>query len=133
MLVGFSLDSLDAEKETNPTGELNVNFSHKITDVEEADLSSFSEKVARISFKFKIGYASSSNHVAKIEFTGRALWKGELERIVKSWEEDDKLDPEMKIDFLNRLYKKILTQGVIIADTLNLPSPVPMPKLGQNS
>ncbi|MDY6773928.1 MAG: hypothetical protein SVS85_01910 [Candidatus Nanohaloarchaea archaeon] len=131
MIVGFSIGSMEAEKHEMKGGETNVNYSSSITDVEEAEVSSIDESIARISFELDIEYMQDEEEVAEMEFEGRVLWQGNAEQVIEDWEEDEEIDEDVAAAVTNHIYRKCLTRAVGMADALELPSPVPMPRVEQ--
>ena len=129
MIVGFNIDSLDASKEGNAQGNLQVNYTPKITDVEEVRVNAFDDEVARISFDFKVGYNAGGNEAARINMSGNVLWKGYLEEITESWEEDEELPEDVKVPLMNELYRKCLSESVGVANSLGLLPPIPTPQV----
>ncbi|MFB6294460.1 MAG: hypothetical protein ABEI97_01755 [Candidatus Nanohaloarchaea archaeon] len=130
MIVGFSIDSIDAEKHEMKGGETNINYSSGINDVQEADVASIDEEIARISFDFGLTYQQSGDDVAEMSFTGNVLWQGG-DGLVEAWDEDESLDEDVAAAVTNHVYRKCLTRAVGMADALELPSPVPMPRVNR--
>ncbi|MDY6768509.1 MAG: hypothetical protein SVW02_00160 [Candidatus Nanohaloarchaea archaeon] len=131
MIVGFSIGSIDAEKMDMKGGETNINYSSSITDVEEAEVSSIDDDIARISFDFGLVYQQGGDEVADMSFTGDVLWQGD-DGLVDAWEEDESIDDDVAAAITNHIYRKCLTRAVGMADALELPSPVPMPRVTPN-
>lgn len=131
MIVGFSITSMNAEKHAARQRDLNVSYTHKITDVEEAEVPAIDEPIARVHFTLDASYQQDEDPVADMNFEGTLLWQGDAESVVTAWEEDEALDEQIGAAITNHLYRKCLTQAVVLADTLDLPSPVPMPRIGQ--
>lgn len=129
MIVGFNIDSLDASKEGSAKGNLQVNYTPKITAVEEVTVNAFDDKVARINFDFKVGYNAGGNEAARINMSGNVLWKGHLEEITDSWEDDEELPEDVRVPLMNELYRKCLSESVGVANSLGLLPPIPTPQV----
>ncbi len=130
MIVGFSIDSIDAEKMGMKGGETNINYTSSLTDVEDAEVSSIDDEIARVSFDFGITYQQSGDDVAEMSFTGNVLWQGD-DGLVDDWDEDESIDEDVAAAVTNHIYRKCLTRAVGMADALELPSPVPMPRVNR--
>lgn len=130
MIVGFSLDSADAQKHDAVQGNVNVNYRHRVDAVEAADVNAMGGTVARIVFTFDITYEQEDTTVADISFEGGVLWQQDADDLVNAWNEDDSLPDDVSAAAANHIYRKCLTQAVGLADALELPSPVPMPQVG---
>ncbi|MDY6761458.1 MAG: hypothetical protein SVY41_00245 [Candidatus Nanohaloarchaea archaeon] len=131
MIVGFSIGSIDAEKMGMKGGETNINYSSNLTDVQDAEVSSIDDEIARVSFEFGLTYQQSGDDVAEMSFTGDVLWQGG-DGLVEAWEEDETIDDDVAAAVTNHVYRKCLTRAVGMADALELPSPVPMPRVNPN-
>ena len=130
MIVGFNVDSLNAEKKKGvPKGNLQVNYSPEIKSVEAADVRGFDEKVARINFGFAVNYNVGDKTGASIEMEGNVLWNGDTEELVDAWEEDESLPDDVRVPLMNDLYRKCISQSVGVADTLGLLPPIPTPRI----
>lgn len=131
MIVGFNIESLSAERGEAAKGDLQVHYAPKIESIEEADVSAIDEKVAKIDFTFSVQYEAGGEVGAEIELRGNVLWKGHLEEIMETWEEEEHLPEKIEPPLMNDLYRKCLSQAVGIADTLNLLPPIPTPRVEQ--
>lgn len=132
MIVGFNIDSLDANKnEGAAQGSLQVNYSPKIDSIEKATVNAFDDEVAKIDFTFRVSYTVGGTEAAHIELSGNVLWKGDTEEVVETWEEDESLPEKVNAPLMNDLYRKCLSQSVGIADTLGLLPPIPTPTVDQ--
>jgi hypothetical protein len=130
MIVGFNVDSLNAEKfEGAAQGNLEVNYNPKILSVEEASVNAFDEKVAKIEFEFNVSYNVGDDVAAEIVLEGNVLWKGQLEEIIDEWEENENLPKKIQAPLMNDLYRRCLSQAVGISDTLGLLPPIPTPRV----
>ncbi|MDY6769955.1 MAG: hypothetical protein SVU88_03200 [Candidatus Nanohaloarchaea archaeon] len=130
MIVGFSIDRMDAQKDGLQGGETDINYSSGLTDVEDAEVASLDETVARISFELALQYQQDGDDVADMSFEGSVLWRGDdAEDLIEQYEEDEDIDDEVAAQVTNHIYRKCLTRAVGMADALELPSPVPMPRV----
>ncbi len=131
MIVGFSLQHVEAEKKTPGQGKLNINYNSSIEDVTAAKVSAMDETVARITFSLPILYQQGDKDVAEIQFSGSVLWQKDAEDVIAQWEEDGSLDKDISAAVTNHVFRKCLTHAVGLADSLDLPSPVPMPRVNK--
>lgn len=129
MIVGFNIDGIDASKKENAGGDLQVNYRPEITEIEEAQVNAFEEPVAKINFEFTVSYVAGDEEAAKIQMDGNVLWKGNVDVITEAWEEDNKLPEEIEAPLMNELYRKLLSEAVGVANTLNLLPPIPTPQV----
>ncbi len=129
MIVGFNINSLNAEKSEKARGNLQINYRPQIKNVEEARVNAFDDKVAKIEFDFTVDYQGNNSSVAQIEMSGNVLWKGNTEEILEEWDENEQLPEGMNTKLMNELYRRLLSEAVGVANTLSLLPPIPTPKV----
>ncbi|PSG98744.1 MAG: hypothetical protein BRC29_01290 [Nanohaloarchaea archaeon SW_7_43_1] len=130
MIVGFNVDSLNAEKNRSTKGgDVQVNYTPKIMSVEKASINAFDDEVAKIDFSFTVGYTVGDQNAAKIVLEGNILWNREVKNAVDSWDENEELPEQINKHIMNDLYRKCISQSVGVADTLGLIPPVPTPRI----
>lgn len=132
MIVGFNIDSLNANKEKGvPKGDLQINYSPKIKSVKKTGVNAFDGKVAKVEFSFTVSYDIQNRSVGKIEFNGNILWKGNPDELEQYWNENQELPDNVKVPLMNDLYRKCISQAVGVSDTLGLLPPIPTPRIEQ--
>ena len=132
MIVGFNIDSINADKpQEAANGQLQVNYAPHIENVTKSQVRQFDEEVAKVDFEFKVNYDVGGATPAHITFSGNILWKGDVDNVVETFEEDGKLPEDVNTPLMNDMYRKCLSQAVGIADTLNLLPPIPTPRIDQ--
>jgi len=129
MIVGFNVNSIEADKADNIGGDLQINYAPEITDVTSASLNAFENDIAKIDFKFQVEYNGNNQTVAHIKLEGNILWNGDTETITETWETEDRLPEDIKVPLMNDLYRKLLSEATGIADTLNMLPPIPTPQV----
>lgn len=134
MIVGFSISQMQAEGgEGKGQGDVQVNYSPELKGVSDKKVAAFEDKIAAIDFSFTISYRRDKKEFANISLAGQVLWKGDVEHLLATWQEKETLPAEMYESFMNNLYRRCLTRAVSTAETLNLPSPIPMPRIRKKS
>lgn len=129
MIVGFSINRMNAEKGKVKKGNVNVNYSQGIEDVKEASSPAVEEKLLKVNFTFTVSYKQDNEETGNIQFEGHVLWRGDAEKILETWKDEKKLPEEVLKPLTNNIYKRGITQSVIIADSMDMPSPVPLPRV----
>lgn len=129
MIVGFNVDTLEASREEEVQGNLQINYKPELENVESIEVDAFENEVAKIDYTFTVEYEVSDTKVAEIKMTGNVLWKGHLEEILEAWEEEGDLPENISAPLMNELYRKLISEAVGVADTLNLLPPVPTPQV----
>ena len=131
MIVGFNIDSIEAEKGNGTNENIQVNYAPKIKEVTEQTENAIDEPVAKIDFEFSVNYMTGQTQAAQIQMNGHILWKNQLDEIMEEWEENQKLPENVNTPLMNEMYKKLLSEAVGVADTLNLLPPIPTPTVDQ--
>ena len=129
-VVGFSFTKLMAEKKKPVKGQINVSNNVSVKNVSEAK---FGLDPKKSSLKLEFVYTANYNpEVGKIELFGEIIIlveKKESEDILKKWKKDKKIPAEFAKDVMNTLLSKCNIQAVIMSKDINLPAPIPMPKM----
>jgi hypothetical protein len=131
MIVGMNFTKLVGEKTGNPTGKININNNVSIKRVEEADISLGKDKkgVMKIIFEFTAKYLPN---VGSMTFEGELLFMGDPKinkELITLWKKDKKLPKELMNKLLNSILSKCNIKALILSQELNLPSPIPLPKV----
>ena len=131
MIVGFGFTKLSAEKNDAAKGKIDINNNVSIKDVLEDDLSLGNEKQNVIKFKFEFTSKYEPN-IGTIFFEGELLYLEEpkkIKEVLSSWKKDKKIPKELMAGLLNTILTKCNVQALILSQEVNLPPPIPMPKV----
>lgn len=131
-IVGFNFLKISAEKKNAiaPEGKVNIANDVSIKDVEEANFGK--NKGLKLTYSFSSNY---NPDLGKIELEGDVFFT-DKEKVVKdmldSWKKNKKLPEEVMINILDFLLIKCNTQSIILSKDLNLPPPIPFPKVDRS-
>ncbi len=131
MIVGFGFTKLSAEKNEAAKGKIDINNNVSIKNVEESDLSLGKEKQNALKFIFEFT-SKYEPDVGTILFEGEVLYLEDpkkVKEILNSWKKDKKIDKELMAGVLNTVLTKCNVQALILSQEVNLPPPIPMPKV----
>ena len=132
MIVGFGFTKLSAEKKEPSKGKIDINNNVSIKDVQEDSFSlgkDSQQNVLRFLFEFTSKYEPN---VGSILFEGELLYMEEPKKakeILSNWKKDKKLPKEMMAGLLNTVLTKCNVQALILSQQVNLPPPIPLPKV----
>ena len=134
MIVGFGFTKLSAEKKEAAKGKIDINNNVSIKDVVEDDLTLGKDKqnVIKFIFEFTSNYEPS---IGKILFEGELLYLEEpkkVKELLSGWKKDKKIPKEIMAGLLNSILTKCNIQALILSQEINLPAPIPMPKVQIN-
>ncbi|MCH8003821.1 MAG: hypothetical protein IH934_04260 [Nanoarchaeota archaeon] len=130
-IIGFNFTKIEAEKKELIKGKININNNLAIKNVEEKKLSLSNEKQKVLSFTFEFT-AKYDPNVGSISFTGNVLSMDDskkVKEILDGWKKDKKLPKEFMPNILNTIMSKCNIQALILSEQINLPPPIPLPKL----
>ena len=132
MIVGFGFTKLSAEKLDPAKGKIDINNNVSIKDVQEDNFSLGKDKqqdVLKFVFEFTSNYEPN---VGKILFEGELLYMEEPKKakeLLTDWKKNKKLPKELMGNLLNTILTKCNVQALILSQQVNLPPPIPMPKV----
>lgn len=131
VIIGFSFTKMNVERKTPISGKISISNNVSIQKVEEHKLSLSSGKESSLKFIFEF----SSNYkpeIGKIELLGEVIYMDDEKKvkdIIKSWNKDKKIPKEIMSDILNNVLVKCNIQALILSQYMNLPPPIPLPKV----
>ena len=131
-IIGLSFNSIEAKKEGGRIQqEVKVNSTPMITDLKEVTVPNLTRKALSIEFEFLSNYEPN---YARITIKGTVMYLGENNKeIVKEFEKNKRLPEKVSLEVLNYLFRNCLLKASILADDLQLPPPMPMPKITPKS
>jgi hypothetical protein len=119
------------EKKSPVKGKISINNNVGITNVEETKLDINTDKKSlKLTFEFTSSYEPG---VAKILLEGEVIYlidKDKAEDTVKNWKKNKKLDKDVMSQVLNNVLAKCNVEALILSRDMNLPPPMPLPKVG---
>ncbi len=130
-IVGFDFTKIDAKKNGPIKGKININNNVTIKNVEPKDLKLGTEKRDAINFVFEFS-AKYEPNAGEIRLEGNVIYMDEPKKtkeIVDGWKKDKKLSKEISKNILNTVLNKCNVQALILSQTINLPAPIPLPKV----
>ena len=133
-VVALQFAKIVVEKHAPVKGKVKVDNNVTLTNVEEADLSVGQSKQGVLKFHFNYT-AKYEPKIADMNFTGYLTFLEKPEKvkeITKSWEKEKKVPKEILSSVLNTILSRCNVEALILAREVNLPPPIPMPKVQVN-
>ncbi|MCA9497275.1 MAG: hypothetical protein KC589_10120 [Nanoarchaeota archaeon] len=131
-IIGFSFSKFDCKRNAvKVEGNIEINHNISVKDVTKTSLKVAGRKndVLRIDFSFDVIYGNS---LGKISLEGDVVYSDTPEIITetfKSWEADKKLSQMVNEQVFKFVYGKASIKALTLSDSLNLPSPIPLPRV----
>ena len=127
-IIGMSFKTFEGKRHNQEVNsEIKVNSIPRIIEVKEVKVNTIEKKVLNLDFEFVTSYDPK---VGDIKIGGDLLYMTEEnKKILDQWEKEKKLPEEASLEILNYLFRRCLLKVSNIADDLQLPPPVPLPKI----
>ncbi len=130
-VVGFGFSKITAEKKNPIKGKVGINNNVSIKSLEEAELrvGKDKQKGLRINFEFVSKYEPK---IGEIKLTGDVLFLDDpkkIKDIAKDWKKNKKLPKEVTASVMNSILAKCHIQALMESQAVNLPSPIPLPRV----
>ncbi len=130
-VVGFNFNKINVEKLEPASGKINISNNVSLKDVHEADLSVGSSKQKAVKFEFEF-ISKYEPKVGKILLGGEILYLEEtakIKKIMDDWKKSKRVEKDIMTSILNTVLSKCNIQALILSQDVNLPSPIPLPKV----
>jgi hypothetical protein len=132
-LIGFNFTKINVEKKKAANGKVNITNNLSFTKIKEAKVNFVDKKSAiNLEFEFKCKYEPD---LGSIELKGSAIELLEPDKAKEAldlWKKEKKLPPVIAQKVLNSLLSKCYIESLILSNSMNLPPPVPLPKVKVN-
>ncbi|MCB9358827.1 hypothetical protein H6503_02765 [Candidatus Woesearchaeota archaeon] len=130
-IVGFNFTKISAEKKSAVKGKININNNVMFTDAKEVDISlgAKDNKGLLIKFLYTCEYEPK---IGKIEIEGDLVTVEDAAKIkecIASWKKSKSMDMDLSEKIMAHVLNKATIQSIILSRDLNLPAPVPLPKV----
>jgi hypothetical protein len=127
-VIGLSFSSIQAKKEGGAIQqEVKVNSTPMIQNVKEVTVPTLTKKALSIQFEFLTRYDPG---FATISIEGSIMYLADKNKpILDEFEKNKRLPEKTSLEILNYLFRHCLLKASILADDLQLPPPMPMPKI----
>ena len=126
-VIGFNFNSIEAKREKSAAGNIKVNSIPKINSIKEITVPNMKKKVLNMSFDFTTKYDPA---IAEIKISGELLYLTDNNTAMLSeWKKKKKLPEKNSIEILNHLFRRCLLKIANIADDLQLPPPLQLPRI----
>ncbi|NQU97874.1 hypothetical protein HQ533_00240 [Candidatus Woesearchaeota archaeon] len=128
--IGFSFTKLVAEKNKSIKGQVNIANNVTIKNVSESKLGVDSKKKT---LKFEFLYTSKYEPgIGLIELGGETislLDEKQAKDVLAQWKKEKKVSKEVAKGVMTQILAKCNVQGVVLSRDINLPPPIPLPKM----
>ena len=133
-IVKINLHKVHAERDLDAKGgQIKINNNVSVKNVEDMSFAVEGKKGLKFTFAFNCNYEPN---LGKIDVEGQVLYVGEeakISEIKETWDKDKKIPMEIMEQIVNAALHKGNIQAIKISEEVNLPSPLPLPKVQAGS
>lgn len=130
-IIGFNFTKMHIERKAPIAGKISVKNNVAIKDVDKKDFNFGKSKQAGVQFTFEFSVEYEPK-IAEILLEGEVIDLVDEKRadsLVKEWKKSKKLEPAVMTNILNTVLSKANIQALIMSKDMNLPPPIPLPKV----
>jgi hypothetical protein len=128
-IVGFNFTKINAERKSAVVGQVNITNNIGITDISAVKMGLGGDRAAlKVSFNFVSEYAQ----FATLQLSGDVILltnQKTQEDILDKWTKSRQFPPTIAEPVMNHILDRCNVQALLLSKDLNLPSPVPLPKV----
>ncbi|HLC95810.1 MAG TPA: hypothetical protein VJH97_00610 [Candidatus Nanoarchaeia archaeon] len=130
-IVGFNFTTIDVKREGSVSGKVSISNNVSIKDMVEIPfpLAKEKQKALRFGFEFSSKYEPK---VGNINLGGDLLYletADKAKKLLEEWKKSQKVETEVMKNILNTILAKGNILALILSQEVNLPPPIPLPKV----
>ncbi len=132
-VIGVNFTKINGERSGPVKGKININSNVSIKNVEKMSISlgKTNQEGLRFTFAFVTAYQPK---IGAINLEGEVLFIGDSKQVkdvLTKWQKEKKVEPALLTSLMNNVLNKCNIQALMLSQMLNLPSPIPLPKVNQ--
>jgi len=130
-VIGIGFNKISMERLAPVVGKININNNATVKDIDKMELNVGNKKQNALKFTFEFK-ASYEPNLAHITLEGEVVWlekESDTEKILKDWKKDKKIPKEIMTPVINAILAKSNIEALVLSRELNLPPPIPLPKV----
>jgi len=130
-VISVNFSKISAERGEAPSGKISINNNITLKDIEKIDLPAGVGKQEGLKFKFELK-ANYEPKFAEILILGDVIYldaAAKIKQAVDGWKKNKNIPKEIFEQVMNAALNKANIQALFISQSVNLPSPVQLPKL----
>lgn len=133
-IVKINLHKVSASRNLDAKGgQIKINNNVSITDVQDMDFSIDGKKGLRFNFLFNCNYEPG---LGKAEVEGQVMYVDEEKKVSElktAWAKNKQIPFDVMEQIVNAALHKGHIQAIKISEDVNLPSPLPLPKVNRQT
>lgn len=134
-VIGIDVTKMNFERLKSRGNKVNVDHSPSIEEVEETKVNTPSGQVnaLRIKFRYEVNFDPK---IGQGFLEGNVLFRPEevkMEDVLERWDEENEIHGSIFMEVINPVIDKVMPSVFSVCNDLNLPSPVPLPRISQDN
>ena len=135
-IVGFAYTKISIErKQGTVQSRVNINNNVSIKAIEKTELPFGPDKHNGLKFSFEFT-SKYDPDIGEINLRGDVLYIDEeknIKTMLNEWKKEKKVSKELMTNIVNTILAKCNIQALILSQELNLPAPIPLPRVDQQT
>lgn len=130
-VIGFNFNKINVEKKEITQGKVNISNNVAIKNIEQKDIALGKNKQDALKFTFEFS-SKYEPGLGNILLGGDVLYLTDAKKskeILDGWKKEKKIPKEIMAGILNTVLSKCNIQALILSQEVNLPPPIPLPKV----
>ncbi len=130
-IAGFAFTKVSAQRTEGKGQQINVENNVQVKSVEEMTLGFEKDTQKTLKFSFEFTAKFETNY-GNILLEGEALYVTDdkkAKEILKEWKKDKKINKDVMPEILTAILQKCNVEAIVLSREVNLPSPIPLPKV----
>jgi hypothetical protein len=130
-IIGVNINKISVEKVKPLVGNINISNNISVKDMEELklNLDTAKQKGLKFTFSFLSDYGPKLASIALEGEVNAVEDTKKVDDMLKTWKKNKEIDKEVMTAVLNVALTKCNIEALILSQHVNLPSPIPMPKV----
>jgi len=132
-LIGFNFTKISVEKKKQVKGKINITNNIEFKNITEAKINFMDKDALNIEFEFTCKFEPD---LGIIELKGNSielLSPEATKEVLDTWKKDKVLAKSVASKILNTILHKCNIESVVLSNSMNLPSPIPLPKINMDN
>ncbi len=127
-IVAVNLRSIEASKDENVKGDVEINNNVTPLNVREQDMPGIGQNGIAIEFQYISKYTCATKTLGEIKIKGEVYYIGEdCKEIVKKWKKDKEIPEDQYLVIINTIFRRCAIKALQLAEDIQLPPPIGLP------
>lgn len=131
VVVGFNFTKMNIERKNPVKGKVKItnNVGIKKVELQDLALGKTKQQGLKVTFEFVTKYETN---IGEINLQGDLIFMADekkLKEVADQWKKNKSVPKDVMTHILNNILNKCNVQALILSQQMNLPAPIPLPKV----